>query len=501
MLDDGPDGISGGVRLRSARGHQILMHDEGKFIYIVNQNGSAWIELDEKGNIDFYAAGDFSVHAQKNINFHAGDNFNVQAANDINVNAVGSIKAEACEILNLTGTNGTRITSRLGFDILADGRLRTTAQRIDLNGPEAVAANLPGVNSFVTNTGVGRSVASRVPEREPWGGHGRNSGGEPITTPTGRNDAALGNTNIEPIPESYNVPPESADAVNCIPRDELDKTVMSDTAFNMMKSREAYRGMMYSDNQGYSVGYGTRVDIFGPSNPNSRIDRNLQEALVRGPSESEARQASRQITDRHVTPDVRTRLKQQMEGKNVCITQAQFDALCMAAYGNPSQANNMTDQLVDAAAKSPDGRASNADVARIWANSRYSDDGNQRNAEAQYALTGNVPPGVRMKTPEQLAAEGQAADLRAVRDNRAQNPQYSSWRSELGNGPQTGTRVDPAFGARSSMQRDQYERSYYLNNGQAPPGSRYTADQLSSRYGAPQTGGNTALIRSPTPIG
>lgn len=491
MLDDGPDGVSGGIRLRTSKGHQILMHDEGEFIYIVNANGTAWIELDEHGNIDFYANKDFSVHAAKNINFHAGDNINFQAGNDVNGSAKNNIKIEACEVMHLTGVNGQRLTSRLTTDILADGGMKLTAQRIDLNGPPAAAAELPGQNSLVTNQAVGRSVASRVPEREPWGGHSRLAGGEQITVPTGTpSDLRLGQSNIIPAEDSYTVPPESADALNCIPKNQLDNTVMSESAFNMMKSREGYRGMMYSDFQGYSVGYGTRVDIFGPGNPNSRLDRNLQEALVRGPSEPEARQASRQVIDRHVTPGVRNRLRQQMDD-STCITQAQFDALCMAAYGNPSQANNMTDQLVAAAKQSPDGRASNADVARIWANAGYVNDANQRNQEAQFALTGQPPPGVRVKTADELAREGMEADRRAVLNNRARNPAYGEWRGEYGNGPQSGARVQAAYGRPTNTQQEQWERSYYLNTGQTAPNSRLSQDQLAARYGAPQVAGNS----------
>lgn len=142
MLDDGNDGISGAVRLRTNLGHQIIMHEEGGFIHVINAAGNAWFQLDHEGNIDFYAGGDFSVHAENNVNFHAGNNFNIDANN---INGVGrtNVNIEACETMNITGTNGTRITSQLGMDILAAGSLKQTAQRIDLNGPPAVAASLP----------------------------------------------------------------------------------------------------------------------------------------------------------------------------------------------------------------------------------------------------------------------------------------------------------------------------------------------------------------------
>jgi hypothetical protein len=246
--------------------------------------------------------------------------------------------------------------------------------------------------------------------------------------------------------------------------------------------------MMYSDFQGYSVGYGTRVDIFGPSNPASKIDDNLKQALINGPSEAEARQASRQIIDRHITPPLRARLKSAMAGKNVCITQSQFDGLCMAAYGNPQSAYQMTDQLVEAGSKAPDGKPPRADIARIWANS-VSANANQRNAEAQFVMTGEVPSSVRIRTPEQLMRDGIESDRQAVANARARNPAYP-WKSSLGNGPQTGQRVDAAYGRPTPTQLAQWERSYYLNTGQQAPGTTLTTQQLAAKHGSSHQGAN-----------
>ena len=490
MLDDGDDGISGQIRLRTFTGHQIVMHEEGGFIHVINAKGTAWFQLDADGNIDFYAAGDFSVNAEKNINFRAGDNFNFDAGNNVNGVARNNMHIEACEVMHLTGVNGQRFTSRLNTDIYSSASMKLSANRIDLNGPVAAEAELPGENSLITNTSVGRSVAGRVPEREPWGGHTARTGGEPISTPVGVTDPQLGNQQITPSPQSYEdlPPPEKSDAVACVPDVNIDSIVMSDTAFNMMKSREAYRGMMYSDFQGYSVGYGTRIDIFGPNNPASKIDDNLKQALANGPSEAEARQASRQIIDRHITPPLRARLKSAMAGKNVCITQSMFDGLCMAAYGNPQSAYQMADQLVEAGAKAADGKPPRADIARIWANS-VSANANQRNAEAQFVMTGEVPSSVRLKSPEQLMRDGIEADRQAVANARARNPAYP-WRSPLGNGPQTGQRVDAAYGRPTPTQLSQWERSYYLNTGQQAPGTTLTPQQLAAKHGSPHQGGN-----------
>jgi hypothetical protein len=263
---------------------------------------------------------------------------------------------------------------------------------------------------------------------------------------------------------------------------------MSETAFDMMKAREAYRGMMYADFQGYSIGYGTRIDIFGPGNPASKLDDNLKQALLNGPSEAEARLASRQIIDRHISPPLRARLKSAIGDKNVCITQSMFDGLCMAAFGNPASAYNMADALVASGARSADGKPTKEDIAKIWANSVTANPSN-RNAEAQFVMTGEVPPSIKIKSAEQLMKDGVNADKTAVLKGQARNPAYP-WKSKLGNGPVTGQRVDASYGKPTSEQLAQWERSYYLNTGQPAPGTQLAESQLSTKYGAAHKDGN-----------
>jgi hypothetical protein len=91
--------------------------------------------------------------------------------------------------------------------------------------------------------------------------------------------------------------------------------------------------------------------------------------------------ASRQIVDRHIAPSVIGTLKKESAGKKVCITQAQIDALIMAAYGNPSAANAMASKLVASGAAAADGKPTNSDIASIWANSSYSNSANQRKSQ------------------------------------------------------------------------------------------------------------------------
>jgi hypothetical protein len=490
VMDDGPDGRSGQIRLRTQSGNSIIMDNNCGFIYIINANGSAWVQLDKKGNIDMYAAGDFSVNAEGSINLRANNNINLDAGANVNAVAAKNWNLEACEVFNATGTTGMKLSTSQNMNILADSQFKMTGQRIDLNGPPAERATLPTPNSLVTNSAVGKSVAGRVPEAEPYGGHDcRNEGEQPTVAPgsPGVPDAV-----INPAPESYeDTPaPEETDAVDCVP--EPTKGVLSDEGFKILKSREAYCGIMYSDFQGYSIGYGIRLDIFGPGG-GGKIDENLKQALLAGPSEAEARLASRQIVDRENTPRVMRALekaKSAASGKTVCITQSQIDGLIMASYGSPVSADKMATALVEAAAATADGKATNEDIAKIWANTPYNNDSKIRNSDAKYVMTGKPNPDTRIMEPAQLQKEGINRDLSRLKSNKVQLPQTSDWRSPLGNGGATGTRVGNTYGKPTPQHLAQWERSYYLNTGGVPYGSNLSSTQLRDKYGAPHTGGN-----------
>jgi len=501
LIDDGEDGNSGQIKLRVNTGASITIDAKSGFINIINSTGSAWMEIDADGNIDVYSEKDYSVGVMGNINLSAGGQVNIEAAGGINMAAAKNMTIESCEVLHITGMAGTHITSGQQLHILADSSMKVSASRVDINGPKATRATLPGTNSLVTNSVVGTSITSRVPEKEPWGGHSQRFG-EQITIPSGKSELE---PVITPAPDSFKEapPPEETNAIACIPT--ITDIVMSESGFNLLISREAYRGMMYSDVRGYSVGYGTRVDIFGPSNPASKLDAAIKQSLISGPSEIEARLASRQIIDKHVTPYIISALKKSLAlaGKQVCITQSQVDALIMAAYGNPSAAIKMAALLVESGAKTSDGKPTNEDIATIWANSRYNNSADYKNSDARYAMIGKPNAGTRSLSQDRLREQGVKSDLSAIKNNKAANPSQP-WDSALGGGPKGTQTVAASYGAPSAQQKAQFERSYYLNTGNVAPTSNLTTAQLRDKYGVMQVASNapnntaTPSVNDPT---
>ena len=96
VMDDGDvNGDNQLTRLRTASGHQILLHDTEGTVYIANGSGKAFLEMDKNGKISVYsdkgidirAEGDFNLHSDNNINFHAKEKINFTAEKNVVLNA------------------------------------------------------------------------------------------------------------------------------------------------------------------------------------------------------------------------------------------------------------------------------------------------------------------------------------------------------------------------------------------------------------------------------
>lgn len=97
VMDDGDAlGQNQMVRLRSANGGMVLINDTIGAIYVINQNGSAWVELTANGRIDVYGQGSINIHSQRDINLTADNDVNILATNNFNVVAT-NINTEAVD--------------------------------------------------------------------------------------------------------------------------------------------------------------------------------------------------------------------------------------------------------------------------------------------------------------------------------------------------------------------------------------------------------------------
>lgn len=92
IMDDGTG--TEYVELATKSGAKIRLDETNGFTYMINRDGTAWVQMDQKGNIDVFGAGDFSVRAQRDINFRADRNINIEAGQNLYLKAAKDTKQE-----------------------------------------------------------------------------------------------------------------------------------------------------------------------------------------------------------------------------------------------------------------------------------------------------------------------------------------------------------------------------------------------------------------------
>ena len=204
VMDDGNlEGNDNLVRIRTSKGHQITMSDDGDFFYIIHANGQSWVELGAEGTIDLFSTnsvnvrtkGEINLHADKNINMYAGDSINMKSGN-IRISGVDSVDVSSKTKLTLFSQAdvGIKATGAIGLNSKSGAwnggdSLSLKGGTINLNGPGAAGASvatppeladikMPDV-AWVDGTGwkveEGKlvSICSRAPTHEPYPYHNK----------------------------------------------------------------------------------------------------------------------------------------------------------------------------------------------------------------------------------------------------------------------------------------------------------------------------------------
>lgn len=173
-MDDGnTNGDSKNIRLRTKGGAQVLMDDTTGIVFITNQKGNAYIEMDANGKIDVYSQSDISYHCEGDFNLHAKGNINMQSDNEVQIKSIGSggVKVEATAgDYDLYTAKDFKFQAGGNGNVLAAGNYKEQASRIDMNGPAPSSATKIIMNQLVENTNILESAATRVPEHHPWKG-------------------------------------------------------------------------------------------------------------------------------------------------------------------------------------------------------------------------------------------------------------------------------------------------------------------------------------------
>ena len=146
-MDDGAaDGTNQLTRLRTASGHQLLMHDTDGIVYIANGSGNAWIEMNSDGKIDLYSGvgginmrtqGDFNLHSDANINMHAKGSIRMSAETDMIQSASAMFNLGEKGIFNSSQAGSIRDFARDGLSSFTNGtQLHGAGGQIHLAGAQ-----------------------------------------------------------------------------------------------------------------------------------------------------------------------------------------------------------------------------------------------------------------------------------------------------------------------------------------------------------------------------
>lgn len=112
VLDDGDrNGENRLVRLRSGDGQQIVMNDSAGFIYIVNNNGTAWVEITNDGKVDIFATDSISFNTKKDFNLNAEGNVNINTTGTMQVRSGADMTLETGKDLHMLSVNSTYQTT------------------------------------------------------------------------------------------------------------------------------------------------------------------------------------------------------------------------------------------------------------------------------------------------------------------------------------------------------------------------------------------------------
>lgn len=240
VLDDGNfQGQDNLIRLRTAGGHQILMNDSEKILYIGNSTGSVWIELTGPGHMNIYSGHSMNIRTEQDINLHADRNIHLNAGSDIlfsagkniqfqsqtfnvdttdtttiigggklNLGSTGSVNINATNTTNIVGSSSVNIT---GGQLKLNNGLGGTAQ---FSRPSPLKFNKLSDTGregkkWVSVDGALATIVPIAPTHEPWSQHKNTSLAGYATTVTSSalfNNAVIGTGTGEgiidgPVPE------------------------------------------------------------------------------------------------------------------------------------------------------------------------------------------------------------------------------------------------------------------------------------------------------------
>ena len=198
-----------GFRFRTRNGTQILIQDDGT-IYMINSEGTCWVEISEDGYLDAYAKEGANISCEGDINLHTVGNIFIEAGktialrgNDIKIESNSNVDINSPhirsdsilstnEVLAKKGNISTFVSSDSTLKGTFNGFLQGTAYYAessgifpenlknkpietpdpDINNPqEQEKGEVDGIRINDVDNKTSDTINSRVPTHEPYCGH------------------------------------------------------------------------------------------------------------------------------------------------------------------------------------------------------------------------------------------------------------------------------------------------------------------------------------------
>ena len=119
-MDDGDvDGNNNLVRIRTSKGHQITMSDDGNAFYICHANGQTWVELGQEGTLDVFSTNSINLRTQGTLNFHADQDINMYAGGSMNIKGKGYTTVQSEGKLDLASKGSVTLFATKAMGIKA----------------------------------------------------------------------------------------------------------------------------------------------------------------------------------------------------------------------------------------------------------------------------------------------------------------------------------------------------------------------------------------------
>jgi hypothetical protein len=225
VMDDGAlDGSDNLVRIRTAKGHQITMSDDGNAFYICHANGQTWVELGQEGTLDVFSTNSINLRTQGTLNLHADQDVNINAGGTLNIRANTATNLQSLGTIDVAGKGALTIFSegKVGIKSGSTFALKSKLATIDggsglslkgtllnLNGGPSLGVDAPkGITTYIMpdttfNNTTGwtvkadgiSSIVTRAPTHEPWPYHNQGVGVQ-VDLQTGQTTASPGSPSL-----------------------------------------------------------------------------------------------------------------------------------------------------------------------------------------------------------------------------------------------------------------------------------------------------------------